>query len=149
MPTNIICSVSLAGQIVEHIRAHPVSSGIATVGLGLFGLASVVNPALGIVGFSALGPTAGSAAAAWQSSVGIVQAGSVFAWCQSVAMGGSAAGTILATQGVAAGATGFAALGGMLSGFKDEQAEMQKIWKLFIDNVRKVGGEDGSKEVDQ
>ncbi|PVH91822.1 hypothetical protein DM02DRAFT_468089, partial [Periconia macrospinosa] len=76
------------------------------VGLGLFGLASLVNPALGIAGFSALGPTAGTAAAAWQSSIGVVQAGSVFAWCQSAAMGGSAAGTIVAMQGVGAGVTG-------------------------------------------
>jgi hypothetical protein len=47
-----------------------------------------------------------------------------------------------------AGVTGFAALGGMLSGSKDKQAEMQNIWNLFIGNVRKVGGEDISKEVE-
>jgi hypothetical protein len=63
-------------------------------------------------------------------------------------MGGSAAGTIVAAQGVVAGVTGFAALGGMLSGSKDKQAEMQNIWNMFIDNVRKVGGEDAPKEVE-
>ncbi len=61
------------------------------------------------MGFAAAGPVAGSAAAAWQSSIGLVQAGSVFAWCQSAAMGGAAVGGILATgiagAGVAVGAT--------------------------------------------
>lgn len=131
---------SVLSKIVKHIRAHPVSSGITAVSLGLFGAASLVNPALGIAGFSALGPAAGSAAAAWQSSVGIVQAGSLFAWCQSAAMGGAAAGTIVAAQGVAGGVAGFAALGGILSGSKDEQQAMRIIWILFIDSVRKVGG---------
>lgn len=41
-----------------------------------------------------MGPAAGSVAAAWQGSMGAVQAGSLFAWCQSAAMGGAAAGSI-------------------------------------------------------
>ncbi|KAF3188063.1 hypothetical protein TWF225_003840 [Orbilia oligospora] len=43
---------------------------------------------LGAVGFSATGPVAGSYAAAWQSSIGVVQAGSTFAALQSAAMTG-------------------------------------------------------------
>ncbi|KAF2193606.1 hypothetical protein K469DRAFT_532952, partial [Zopfia rhizophila CBS 207.26] len=86
-----------------HVKAHPVSSGITAVGLGVFGAASLINPALGVAGFSVVGPTAGSAAAAWQSSIGLVQAGSFFAWCQSAAMGGAAAGTIMAAQGAGIG----------------------------------------------
>jgi hypothetical protein len=144
---HIAHQTSISSKIIEHIRAHPLSSGITAAGIGVLGLASLVNPALGIAGFSALGPTAGSAAAAWQSSIGIVQAGSAFAWCQSAAMGGSAAGTIVATQGLGAGLTGVA-LGGMLSGSKDEQAEMRYIWNLFTANVRKVDGGDASKEVE-
>lgn len=66
-------------------------------------------PILGAVGFTAAGPLAGSAAAAWQSSLGIVQGGSIFAWCQSVAMGGAAVGGLLVTGlaggGIAVGAT--------------------------------------------
>lgn len=154
--TNTIYLVSSAGQtsvpgkMFEHICAHPFSSGITAVGLGLFGVASLVNPALFIAGFSALGPTAGSAAAAWQSSIGIVQAGSLFAWCQGAAMGGAAAGTIAAAQGVGGVVAGSAALGGILSGSKDEQAADEQavkrmIWILFINSVRKVGGEDAAK----
>ncbi|KAF3289959.1 hypothetical protein TWF970_003702 [Orbilia oligospora] len=48
----------------------------------------VVPFALGAVGFSAIGPVAGSYAAAWQSSIGVVQAGSTFAALQSAAMTG-------------------------------------------------------------
>ncbi|KAF1978490.1 hypothetical protein BU23DRAFT_366661, partial [Bimuria novae-zelandiae CBS 107.79] len=46
---------------------------------------------LGAIGFSAAGPVAGNAAAAWQTSIGPVAAGSSFAFLQSVAMGGAAA----------------------------------------------------------
>ncbi|EPS45692.1 hypothetical protein H072_315 [Dactylellina haptotyla CBS 200.50] len=38
----------------------------------------------------AAGPVAGSVAAAWQSSIGVVQAGSLFSTVQSVAMAGNA-----------------------------------------------------------
>jgi len=80
-----------------------VLGGIASLG-SVFAL-----PILGAIGFTAAGPLAGSAAAGWQSSIGIVQGGSFFAWCQSAAMGGAAMGGILVTGlaggGVAVGAT--------------------------------------------
>ena len=44
----------------------------------------------GIVGFTATGVAAGSLAAAWQSSIGNVAAGSLFAWMQSTAAAGGA-----------------------------------------------------------
>lgn len=47
-------------------------------------------PVLGVIGFTAAGPAANSAAAAWQASIGAVNAGSLFSWCQSAAMGGGA-----------------------------------------------------------
>jgi hypothetical protein len=51
---------------------------------------------LGWLGFTATGPAAGSYAASWMASIaaangGGVAAGSLYAWCQSVAMGGAAA----------------------------------------------------------
>ncbi|PCH38591.1 hypothetical protein WOLCODRAFT_64885 [Wolfiporia cocos MD-104 SS10] len=50
----------------------------------------VVAPlALVVVGFSAAGPVAGSIAAGIQACIGNVAAGSLFAVCQSVAMGGA------------------------------------------------------------
>lgn len=57
-------------------------------------------PVLGALGFSTLGPVAGSTAAAWQASLGLVPAGSLFAFCQSVAMGGASVSTIMTTGAV-------------------------------------------------
>jgi hypothetical protein len=77
-------------QIGAHIKNHPVRTTIQVVG-GLAVLSSIVAPAiLGAVWFMAAGATAESAAAAWQASIGLVEAGSFFAWCQSAAMGGAA-----------------------------------------------------------
>lgn len=53
-------------------------------------------PVLGAAGFEALGPAAGTAAASWQASLGLVKAGSLFVWCQITAMGGAAVGGIQA-----------------------------------------------------
>jgi hypothetical protein len=125
-----------------HMKAHPVSTGLSAVGLGALGVVSLINPALGIAGFSAIGPVAGSAAAAWQSSLGLVQAGSFFAWCQSAAMGGAAAGTIAGLQGVGLGVTGLGALGSILSSSDDEGRKKRMIWELFKQEVRKVDGGD-------
>ncbi len=65
-------------------------------GAALVAFSVCTVPLLGAIGFTAIGPAAGSTAAAWQSYLGIVQAGSLFTWCQSVAMGGAALGGIQA-----------------------------------------------------
>ena len=44
------------------------------------------------MGFGALGPIAGSIATGWQSSLGLVAAGTPFAFLQGAAMGGAAMG---------------------------------------------------------
>lgn len=63
---------------------------------GAVTIASIaIVPILGVAGFSAIGPVAGSVAAALQSSIGLVEAGSFFALCQSIAMGGAAIGGIV------------------------------------------------------
>lgn len=59
-----------------------------TVGTGLLGAA-----ALPFIGFGAGGVVAGSAAASWQSSIGLVAAGSLFAALQS--LGATGLGTVL------------------------------------------------------
>ncbi|KAF3181091.1 hypothetical protein TWF106_010830 [Orbilia oligospora] len=64
--------------------AVPVVGYVAVPVVGYFA-APVI---LGAIGFSATGPVAGSYAAAWQSSIGVVQAGSTFAALQSAAMTG-------------------------------------------------------------
>jgi hypothetical protein len=45
---------------------------------------------LDMIGFTATGVAANSLAAAWQSSIGNVAAGSLFAWMQSTAAAGGA-----------------------------------------------------------
>jgi hypothetical protein len=47
-------------------------------------------PILGAARFVAIGPIASSTTTAWQSSIGLVEASSLFAWCQSAAIGGVA-----------------------------------------------------------
>jgi hypothetical protein len=86
--------------IQENPGTFAFQAGGAAVAVG----AAAVMPVLGAIGFTTIGPVAGSAAAAWQSSIGLVQAGSLFAWCQSVAMGGWAAGGIMTTGVAVAGA---------------------------------------------
>ncbi|EFR05206.1 hypothetical protein MGYG_08220 [Nannizzia gypsea CBS 118893] len=77
----------------------------------LLALAPVLGPTiLGAFGFTAIGPAAGSLAALWHASIGNVAAGSVFAWCQSAAMGGGAAGVFNVAGGVGAGLLGSAAV---------------------------------------
>lgn len=77
-------------------------------------------PLLGALGFAAAGPVTGSAAAAWQASLGLVEAGSFFAWCQSAAMGGAAVNAIAGT-----GLAGLAGLaGGSLGGQNDQRRQL-------------------------
>lgn len=71
----------------------------------LFALACATLAILGAIGFSAVGPVAGSIAAGWQASMGTVAAGSFFALLQSAAMGGAAIGLF----------NGIGALGGLVA----------------------------------
>jgi len=79
------------------------------VGAGLLGaaLAPVAAPAaLGLIGFGSNGVVLGSTAAAIQSSIGNVAAGSLFATAQNVAMGGAfpAMGSVIASGFTGVGA---------------------------------------------
>lgn len=60
---------------------------------------------LGAIGFSAVGPVAGSIAAGWQATMGSVVAGSLFSFFQGAAMGGAALGLF----------AGVGALGGLVA----------------------------------
>ena len=93
---------------------------------------------LGFIGFSALGPIAGSIAAGWQSSLGAyVGAGSLFAWCQSAAMGGAAANTVFAT--LVAGASAGAAWGaGSTVLLKNLNKKPEELLEIFGRVYRKV-----------
>ncbi|KAH8807106.1 hypothetical protein F5884DRAFT_856689 [Xylogone sp. PMI_703] len=61
--------------------------------------AALVGPVLGVIGFTAAGVGAGTAAAGIQAGIGNVAAGSLFAAAQGAAAGGGAAAVF---QGVAA-----------------------------------------------
>ena len=79
-------------DISAWIREHPTRVAGMVGGITIFSLACATPAILGAVGFSAIGPVAGSAAAAWQASMGSVAAGSLFPFLQSAAMGGAAMG---------------------------------------------------------
>ncbi|KAI4187411.1 MAG: hypothetical protein L6R41_002828 [Letrouitia leprolyta] len=76
------------------IYAHPGRAATILCGTTILGLTLAAPAILGAVGFGALGPVAGSTAAGWQSSTGLVAAGSAFSFLQGAAMGGVAMGVI-------------------------------------------------------
>ncbi len=88
--------VTLFQATKNYAKAHPVLTGLQVVGTTVSVLSFFAVPVLGTIGFTAAGPAANSAAAAWQASIGAVKGGSLFSWCQSAAMGGRALGGIQA-----------------------------------------------------
>ncbi|KAJ8066910.1 hypothetical protein OCU04_004295 [Sclerotinia nivalis] len=125
--------------IGNYIKKHPYRFSFQVIG-GLITAASIaVVPVLGVVGFSAAGPVAGSAAAAWQSSIGLVEAGSIFAWCQSVAMGGAAVGGIIGAGVGGAGLLARAAGLGVLDGVEFDGVELREMF--LVAWGREVRGE--------
>ncbi|MCJ1476270.1 hypothetical protein MMC13_004936 [Lambiella insularis] len=87
----------------HYIHAHPFETVFALLCIVVLTTVPVILPA---IGFTSTGPVAGSLAAIWQSSIGLVAAGSPFAFLQSAAMGSAAAGWIYG-----AGAAGLGILG--------------------------------------
>lgn len=100
-------------------KAHPIRTGIQVAGLTLSTASLCAVPVLGIVGFNAVGPAANSAAAAWQASIGLVQANSLFAWCQSAAMSGSALGSIKLVGVAGAALTSVSDIPGLVETFRE------------------------------
>lgn len=56
--------------------------GFQAAGLAVGTAALITMPVLSFVGFTGIGPGAGTIAASWQASQCLVQAGSLFAICQ-------------------------------------------------------------------
>ncbi|RAL04043.1 uncharacterized protein BO80DRAFT_462191 [Aspergillus ibericus CBS 121593] len=109
-------SILTSGQTFA--RDHPTALAVGGTGLAL-ATAPLTGPALlGAVGFSATGPVAASLAAAWQSSIGVVQAGSLFSMLQGAAMGGTAAGAFTTASNLGVGMVGSAAVGARWNGRK-------------------------------
>ncbi|KAI9465363.1 hypothetical protein BJY52DRAFT_1221020 [Lactarius psammicola] len=88
---------------VDSIIPLVVIAAGATTGVVLTPI--VAPAALGVVGFSAAGPVAGTMAAGIQAGIGNVVAGSLFATAQSVAMGG-AIPAVVSAAGAGLGAVG-------------------------------------------
>lgn len=126
---------SMGARFSAYAKAHPFLLASQIAG-GVVMTASVAAlPILGAAGFAATGPIAGSAAAAWQSSVGLVQAGSLFAWCQSAAMGGAAVNGIIAC-GAAGGSAALAATGASVAGGQTRLTP-EKLKEMFLMVYRK------------
>ncbi len=87
---------------------------------------------LGALGFSAIGPVAGSVAAGWQASIGSVAAGSLFASLQSVAMGGAAMGIL---TGIGAGGA-VAVAGAVVALFKNRVREFGEKVVAVVASVK-------------
>lgn len=131
---------------------HPYRFALQTVGVLLSTAAIACPPLLAAAGFSALGPVAGSGAAAWQASIGAVEAGSLFAWCQSVAMGGVALNGVFAAGAAGVGLAGVGAAGGLipdggdeLEGADEENVKLA-MWEKFKEGFRR-GPNDGGQNV--
>ena len=125
----------MGDRIRAYAKAHPFLLTSQIVG-GVGVIASLVAlPILGAVGFATVGPVAGSAAMAWQSSNGLVQAGSLFAWCQSAAMGGAAVNGIVAL-GAAGGSVALAATGAGVVGAQTALTP-EKLKEMFLSVYRK------------
>jgi hypothetical protein len=102
----------------NYIKEHPIRFALHATGAVALTASLVALPILGAAGFTAVGPAAGSTAAAWQASIGAVEAGSIFAWCQSAAMGGAAVNGIIATGVAGAGAATMPVIPRMVQMFK-------------------------------
>lgn len=97
-------------HFTRYVRDKPVRFALQATGAVVSTAAVLTVPILSAVGFSPIGPVAGSVAAGWQASIGAVEAGSLFSVLQSIAMGGAAA-TGLATIGASGAAVTLAASG--------------------------------------
>jgi hypothetical protein len=102
---------SVLSRLCAYPTNHPYRFALQTIGVLLGTAAFACPPLLAAAGFSALGPVAGSGAAAWQASIGAVEAGSLFAWCQSAAMGGAAINSVFAAGAAGAGLVGVGMIG--------------------------------------
>ncbi|KAI9778678.1 MAG: hypothetical protein M1816_003927 [Peltula sp. TS41687] len=115
----------------SYIRAHPYLFALQATGILVSTASMVALPVLGAVGFSAVGPVAGSVAAGWQASLGVVEAGSLFAWCQSVAMGGVAVNAIVAAGAAGGGVAALATAATAATAGTAEQRATVDVNELF------------------
>ncbi|KAL5117537.1 hypothetical protein ACEQ8H_004567 [Pleosporales sp. CAS-2024a] len=92
----------VAKMLASWMKAHPAETAAILVAIIFLAATPAV---LAAMGFTSAGIAAGSAAAALQSGIGSVAAGSLFAICQSAMMGGYGIGIILAVPAIAGAVT--------------------------------------------
>jgi hypothetical protein len=78
--------------------------------------------------------------------MGLVEAGSIFAWCQSAAMGGAAIGGILATGLGGAGVAVAATAAGALDVGAGEEAVPDLRERFLISWEKQTGAKQGDKD---
>ncbi|KAG9020480.1 hypothetical protein FS837_008196, partial [Tulasnella sp. UAMH 9824] len=89
----------------NHNTTYAIAAGGALLAVGAVAVApALALVVLNVIGFSSAGPVAGSLAAAIHSAFygGAVTSGSLFALCQSAAMGGIAVGAAQVAAGITA-----------------------------------------------
>ncbi|KAI9901104.1 hypothetical protein N3K66_002921 [Trichothecium roseum] len=121
-----------SGEAAKYSRDNPAHAALIAAGVTLLAVPGVitvpVTGILGLVGFTGQGVLAGSTAAAIQSGIGNVVAGSVFAFGQSFAAGGQALAALNGIVQVGGAATSIAGMGGWL---KDR---MEPIYNGYVFN---------------
>ncbi|EGX44182.1 hypothetical protein AOL_s00210g54 [Orbilia oligospora ATCC 24927] len=130
--------------------AKNIAIGGIAVG-GTIALTAILSPLiLPVLGFGGAGVGAGSIAAGWQSAIGIVEAGSIFALCQSAGAGGAAGAA--AITAVALGGTGTVvaagAVAGASAGIENNVLRDEDLFALFLQVVRKAS-QDTDKDIDK
>lgn len=99
-------------------------------------LSSLIAATLGTIGFGPGGVVAGSLAAAWQSSIGSVATGSLFALLQSIgASGGSTAAVWSVAAGFGKGALSLVAWGVAAAGWQPTSA----VGRSLLDALLSIG----------
>ncbi|EPS36607.1 hypothetical protein H072_9825 [Dactylellina haptotyla CBS 200.50] len=123
----------ISGIVKNFAIGTAIAGGIVVTG------ALLVPLILPAIGFGTAGVTAGTMAAGWQSAIGLVEAGSLFAILQSAGAGGAAgAAAITAVAlGGAGTAAGAGAVGAIAGSIESSEITDEELFFLFLRVVRK------------
>ncbi|KAJ8112496.1 hypothetical protein OPT61_g5148 [Boeremia exigua] len=114
-------------KLSNWIMDHTAEAAALLIALAAMPVALAATPAmLGLVGFTAFGPAAGSIAAVVQSTTGPVAAGSAFATLQSAAMGGYGVVAVQALVATGAATAAGIAAASFLRSIQGEEDENEK-----------------------
>ncbi|OJD32494.1 uncharacterized protein BKCO1_37000199 [Diplodia corticola] len=95
----------VAARSITWINQHPYRTAIYVINTAILVVpTTILNPLLGVLGFTSLGPAAGSIAATLHSALSPLTAGGGFSILQSAAMGGYGIGVATGVVRVGAAA---------------------------------------------